>query len=86
MPSQDVKYKAWVVLNDGRVGYIDHYKRDGKFGVRPVDKETGLHFPHPSEHWPNQERLDHPEELALSIGDFRAAADEELPSMYRRRR
>ena len=83
-PSASVKYRAWcIVLSDGRVGYIDHYKSDGKFGVRPVDLETGLHFPNPSQHWTNEQRLKNPEELALALKDLRAAQDHERPAMYR---
>ena len=77
-------YRAWVVLEDGRVGYIDHYKSDGRFGVRPVDKNTGLHYPNISAHWTMEQRLKVPEELALSFGQMRAATDDEMPMMYRR--
>ena len=80
----NVRFKAWcVILIDGRVGYIDHYKTDGRFGVRPVDFMTGRHFPNPSQHWTNDQRLKIPEELALSLREIRAAEDYELPAEYR---
>lgn len=83
-PDPNVRFKAWcVVLSDGRVGYIDHYKTDGRFGVRPVDLNTGLHYPNPSQHWTNDQRLKIPEELALSLKEIRAAEDNELPPEYR---
>lgn len=78
-----VLYKAWVVMEDGRVGYVDHYKQDGRFGVRPVSFDTGLHYPNPSQHWTNEQRLKIPEELSLYLREFRAATQEEIPPMYR---
>lgn len=82
-PGPEVKYRAWVKIPDGRVGYIDHYKADGRFGVRPVDFDTGRHFPNTSQHWTNEQRLKVPEELALKIGDIYAAGDDEIPAQYR---
>jgi hypothetical protein len=83
-PDKTVLYRAWVIINeDGRVGYIDHYKQDGKFGVRPVNFDTGLHYPNPSQHWTNEQRLKVPEELSLYLREFRAAEAEEIPTMYR---
>ena len=82
-PDASAKRRAWVVLEDGRVGYIHHYKIDGKFGVRPVGYDSGLHYPNPSEHWTEAQKLEVPEELALTIRDFRAAKDEEVPPMWR---
>jgi hypothetical protein len=82
-PDPSVKYLAWVVMADKRVGYIDHYKKDGRFGVRPVDFNTGLHFPNPSQHWTNEQRLKVPEELSLRLNEFEAADDAERPAQYR---
>jgi hypothetical protein len=84
-PDKDLmRFRAWVVINaDGRVAYIDHYKSDGKFGVRPVNFSTGRHFPNRTQHWSNEVRLKIPEELALSIREFRAAEDLEIPALYR---
>ena len=83
-PGPEVRFKAWcIIVSDGRVGYIDHYKSDGLFGVRPVDLLTGRHYPNPSKHWANEYRLKIPEELALSLGEIRAAKDSELPAEYR---
>jgi hypothetical protein len=79
-----VRSRAWCVLiADGRVGYIDHYKTDGRFGVRPVDAR-GRHYPNPSRHWTNAQRLATPEELSLSLRELRAADDDDIPPMYRR--
>lgn len=82
-PDSSAKRRAWVVLEDGRVGYIHHYKIDGKFGVRPVGFESGLHYPNTSEHWTHEQRMTIPEELALTIREFRAATDLEIPPMFR---
>jgi hypothetical protein len=84
-PKQNVIYRAWVILDDGRVGYIDHYKSDGRFGVRPVNRETGLHYPNPSRHFTDDQKLEIPEELNLRLQDFRPAIEDELPPMYRNR-
>lgn len=76
--------RVWVkILADDRVGYIDHFKWDGKFGVRPVRFQTGEHYPNPSEHWTEAQRLAHPEELALSLEQFRAATQAEIPAQFR---
>ena len=78
------KRRAWVVIiADGRVGYIDHYKSDGKFGVRPVGFHSGKHYVNPSPHWSVEERANHPEELALSIQELRSASKDEIPAMWR---
>jgi hypothetical protein len=77
-------YRCWVVMADGRVGYIDHYKSDGRFGVRPIDPKTGKHLLNPSEHWPMEDRERVPEELSLSLKEFRAAESDEIPVMHRR--
>ena len=82
-PDDSVRYRAWVLMHDGRVGYIDHYKSDGKFGVRPVVFETGLHYPNPTQHWTNEKRLANPEELALTLSDFVAAPVNQIPAEYR---
>ena len=82
-PDESVLYRAWVLMKDGRVGYIDHYKSDGKFGVRPVMFETGLHYPNTSKHWTNEKRLANPEELALTLSDFVAAPLHLIPAEYR---
>lgn len=83
-PRKDaVKWRAWVVIPYGRVGYIDHYKSDGRFGVRPVNPETGLHYLNRSEHWSEAQRADFPEELSLSIAEVRAATTDEIPREYR---
>lgn len=84
-PPEGIKHKAWVVIEDGRVAYIDHYKINGKFGVRPVGFDSGLYYPNPSEHWTEAQRMEIPEELALSVREFRAATDEEIPPMFRLR-
>lgn len=84
-PDKTVMFRAWVVINaDGRCGYVDHYKQDGKFGIRPVEFATGRHYPNPSQHWTNEQRLKVPEELALTLKDFRAAEEHEIPVQYRR--
>ena len=75
--------RAWVIIPDGRCGYIDHYKSDGHFGVRPVEFETGRHYPNPSTHWSEEERRAYPEELSLSINELRGASKEEIPSTFR---
>lgn len=82
-PDQSAKRRAWVMLQDGRVGYIHHYKINGLFGVRPVGYDSGLHYPNPSEHWSDEDKLKVPEEIALSIRDFRAAEPLEVPPMWR---
>ena len=83
IPDKSCMRRAWVVLKDGRVGYIDHYKADGFFGVRPVNPETGFHYANPSSHWTDEQRKSIPEELALSIADLRGAQRTEIPIMYR---
>jgi hypothetical protein len=83
-PGTEIKMRAWVVLlSDNRVGFIDHYKADGKFAVRPVNFETGRYYPNTSQHWTNEQRLKVPEELALALHDFRAAESGDIPAMYR---
>lgn len=82
-PPPTVKQLCWVIiLKDDRVGYIHHYKTDGKFGVRPVHFKFGTHFPSPVAHWTEEERLKHPEELALTLRDFRPAEADEVPLIY----
>ena len=83
VPDESVIYKAWVVLQDGRVGYIDHYKQDGRFGVRPVNIMTGRHYLNTSAHWTPDQRLDVPEELALQLHEFRAAQRDDIPVEFR---
>jgi hypothetical protein len=83
-PGRVARYRAWVVLEDGRVAYIDHYKADGRFGVRPVDPATGQHYQNPSPHWSEVDRKRYPEELGLSLAQFRAATMEEIPQNYQR--
>ena len=79
-----MRHRQWVVIHtEGRIGYIDHYKSDGKFGVRPVNFADGRHFPNTSQHWSNADRLKIPEELALTMKEFRAAEDTEIPALYR---
>ena len=81
----NLAYKAWVVLlADDRIAYIDHYKSDGRFGVRPVNPRTGEHLPNTAEHWPIEDRLKVPEELSVSMMEFRPAELDEIPPMYRR--
>jgi hypothetical protein len=82
-PDDDAKRKAWVVMEDGRVGYIHHYKINGLFGVRPVGFESGLHYPNTAAHWTPEQRLTIPEELALSICELRGAREDEIPPMWR---
>lgn len=82
-PPQQVKYLAWVRLPDGRCGYIDHYKTDGKFGVRPVDFVSGLHYPNTSTHWSMEDREKIPEEIVLRVGELRPAEVSEIPAQYR---
>ena len=82
IPDESCMRKAWVVMKDGRVGYIDHYKPGGRFGVRPVSEE-GLHFANPSSHWTDEQRRQIPEELALSVNEFRGAALDEIPGRWR---
>jgi len=84
MPPPTAKNKAWVVLKDGRVGYIDHYKINGLFGVRPVVFESGLYYANPSEHWSEDQKLEVPEEIALSVSEIRAAEIHEIPTMWRK--
>jgi hypothetical protein len=83
VPDSSCMRRAWVILDDGRVGYIHHYKDDGHFGVRPVDLETGRHFANTSKHWSEEQRRQVPEELALSVNGFRGAKRDEIPVMYR---
>jgi hypothetical protein len=83
MPDASCMRRAWVILADGRVGYIDHYKNDGKFGVRPVEFETGMHYPSTSAHWTDAQRNAVPEEFALSINQFRGAHLSEIPTRWR---
>ena len=83
MPPRDITRRAWVVISrDGRVGYIDHYKSDGRFGVRPVQMD-GRWYPNPSPHWTEEQRNAMPEELALALREFTAAADSAIPQRYR---
>jgi hypothetical protein len=73
----------WVVLPDGRTGYIHHTKTDGNIGVRPVDLETGVDLPNTSPRWSQVDRLKIPEEIALSQQAVRAAEEKELPMPLR---
>lgn len=82
MPGAEVMRRAWVVLSDERVAYIDHYKADGKFGVRPVDSD-GRHYANTSEHWSEAQRCAVPEEFALSVNQFRGANMMEIPARWR---
>ena len=83
-PNESVKRKAWaVILADGRVGYIDHYKVNGLFGVRPVRFDNGMHYPSTSEHWTPEQRASIPEELALKITEIRGAQPDEIPPTWR---
>lgn len=54
-----------VLLPDGRKGVIDHIKRDGLLGVRPVD-DRGNYFPNQTAHWSMEDRLKVPEEVSIS--------------------
>jgi hypothetical protein len=82
-PDATCMRKCWAVTKDGRVGFIDHYKEDGKFGFRPVNFNTGRYYPNPSQHWTNEQRLKVPEELAVTLRDLRPAEMSEIPAMYR---
>jgi hypothetical protein len=75
--------RAWVIIPDGRIAYIDHYKADGNFGVRPIVFETGLHYPNTSAHWSEEQRNSVPEEFALPFSQMVPATEKEIPSMYR---
>ena len=81
--SINLSSRCWVVLKDGRSAYIDHYKSDGTFGVRPVT-EKGDHFLNPAEHWPEDKRIEIPEEYALTLRDFRPAEVHEIPPKHRK--
>ena len=83
-PRRGAKWLCWVIVPDGRVGYIDHYKTDGRFGVRPVQRDSGLHYPHPDRSWPEADRIAYPEELAVEFEYLRAAKMDEVPRMYQR--
>lgn len=83
-PSAEVlKPRHWVVLPDGRVGYVDHHKRDGYMGVRPVHQDTGEDLPNPAPHWTDEQRKAIPEEVAVRQEHTRDAAKHELPHVLR---
>ena len=82
-PGRIARWRAWVVLQDGRSAYIDHYKQDGRFGVRPVQMDSEKHYPNPSPHWSEADRIRYPEELSLAVGEFRAATMDEIPRGFR---
>jgi hypothetical protein len=77
--------KHWVVLPDGRVGYVEHHKADGNAGIRPVDRDTGEDLPNPAAHWSDAQRRAIPEEVALPMSAVRDATPEELPHVLRNR-
>lgn len=66
--------KPWVVMNDGRLGVIHHRKKDGKYGVRPINAKTVSYLPNPSKHWSEENRQKYPEELALFPEQFSVVA------------
>jgi len=81
----DIRYKKWIVIRDtGQVAVIDHYKSDGRIGVRPVDPVTAAYLPNSSKHWSWEDRLRIPHELALTPGKIREASEDEIPYIVRK--
>lgn len=75
--------RQWVVLPDGRTGWVHHHKIDGCLGVRPVDPVTGDDLPNTSEHWPPKARRRYPEEIRVDPTTLRPAAKDDLPFVLR---
>jgi len=84
IPEPQVKIsRPWViVVETGQIGYVDHFKVDGRVGIRLVDPETGKDLPIPYDqapHWTQEQRDLVPHELSLVRGQYRAAVASELP-------
>jgi hypothetical protein len=82
MESVPEEPRDWVVFF-GHLGYVHHKKSDGRYGIRPVDINTGKDMPNRSAHWPMADRMRIPLEFALEDSEFRRAKDSELPRSLR---
>ena len=75
--------REWVFLPDGRVGVVDHIKRDGTLAVRPINKDTIAYFPNIAQHWSIEDRWRIPEEIAIRREEVRPVAKHEMPGALR---
>lgn len=80
---RELKGKAWVITDKGQLAVIDHTKRRGVYGVRPVDVSRGSYLPNASQHWPAEDRARIPLELTLSVKQIRVAEPQEIPEQAR---
>lgn len=80
---RELKGKAWVVTDRGQLAVIDHTKRRGLYGVRPVDAPGVRFFLSPNEHWSAADRVRIPLEFTLSVKQIRVAEPEEIPVQAR---
>lgn len=82
---EEVAHRTWVVVTATKeVAVLDHHKSDGRYGVRPINPDTGDYMPSDNAGWSLEDRMRIPREYALAVHEFRAAVASDLPAKFRK--